>query len=61
MYKPRNEVERDFALFAPLTRTSLTFLYNVLAIGAMDHNLTRECMQTWEEREVEWSLMDESL
>jgi hypothetical protein len=61
MYEARNEIERDLALFAPLTRESLTFLYNVLTIGAACHNQTKEYMQTWEERDAEWQLMDESL
>jgi hypothetical protein len=61
MHEARNEIERDFAKFAPLTRESLEFLYEVLATGAMCHTDTEEYMKTWEEREAEWSLMDESL
>lgn len=57
MYQPKNDLEADFAFFAPLTRESLTFLYNVLAIGACCHKY----MQTWNERDAEWQLMDESL
>lgn len=60
-YAPKNELERDFAFFAPLTRESLTFLYNVLAIGAIEHANTREYFKTWNERDAEWQLMDESL
>lgn len=61
MYQAKNELERDFALFAPLTRESLAFLYSVLTIGAMCHSNSKEYFKTWNEREAEWRLMDESI
>lgn len=59
--EPRNQLEKDFALFTPLTRDSLDFLYNVLVIGAMCHTDTGEYMDDYEKRQEEWRLMDESM